>query len=255
MFTFLGAYQFDQYQTWVSLTDFISQELFLKLNPPCGRIFSASSLVYKPNADGSVTARLDEHGLPEMVVAPESAIRFFCEPIPRRFLYPKDATAKEITLHSLDSTYTLDTILASPSYGNVENNLLGELQFVFIAFILGHVFDAFEYWRDMLRIICSARLALSTRPDLYLSFIRVVHFQLKQTNEAIFADIVENENQVFQFMRTFMLNLRSAADNGVSLELRRRGEKFVSALQKSMRWNFDDEPDDELPMIVPTTSN
>lgn len=206
--------------------------------------------MYKPNADGSVTPKVDAAGLPEMVVAPEAAIRYLSAPLPKRFLYPEGATPKEITDHSLDSTYTLETMLASPPYANLDGNLLGELQFAFIAFLLGHVFDAFEYWRDLLRIICSARTALSTRPDLYLSFIRVVHFQLKQTNEAIFADIVENENQVYGFLRTFMLNLRSAADTGVSLELRRRGEKFATVLEKSLKWSFDNEPDDELPMIV-----
>ena len=220
-------------------------------------------MVYKPNADGSVSAKLDKQGLPEMVIAPETAVRYISNPLAKHFLYPPDATPKEITTHSIDSTYTLEKILSlhedtsssnSSSFSNndvySEHWLLGELQFAFITFMLGHVWESFEHWRDLLRILTSARCALSNHPSLYLAFIRVIHFQLKHTNEAIFADIVENENQVYHLLRTFILNLRQASDNGISIDLRKRGENFAKNLQKSFKWNFDDEPDDELPTVV-----
>ncbi|KAJ6217990.1 hypothetical protein RDWZM_009147 [Blomia tropicalis] len=247
----LGAYQFDQYQTWVSLTDYISYELLAKINPICGRIYSASSLVYKPEKDGTIIPRVDKDGLPEMIISPEATIRFQCE-TPKRFLYPLNATPDEITKHSMDSTFTLESILQLPAFANNEGNLLGEFQFAFISFLLGHTFEAFEYWRDILRIICCSREALSNKHELFLSFIRVVYFQLKQTNEAIFADIVENENQVFLYIRTFILNLRDSVELNINRELVKRGEKFAQSLQKDMEWNFDYEPDNELPVIVET---
>lgn len=248
-YLFLGAYQFDKYQTWVTLTDFITEDLFYKLNPECKKIFSASNLVYKANSDGTVSNKLDQFGLPEMEMSPECVIRFLST-IPKHFLYPDGIDPKEITQHSLDSTYTLEQIIRD-NHGNVQNSLLGELQFSFIAFLLGHVFEAFEFWLEQLRVISSARSALNTRPELFLYFIRVVHFQVKQTNEAIFADIVENENQVYRYLRTFILNIRSEADT-ISPELSRRGRQFHSFLTKTYKWCFDEEeePEDEKPVVV-----
>ena len=248
-FIVIGAYQFEKYQTWVTLTDFITKELFEKLNPKCCQIFSGSNLVYKSNPDGSVSNQLDQNGLPEMEVSPECAIQFLSNP-PKHFLYPDGIGANEITQHSIDSTYTLEQLITI-NHKNIENSILGELQFAFVAFLFGHVWEAFEFWRDLLRIICSARKGLSTRAELFLSFIRVVHFQVKQTNEDIFSDIVDNENLVYLYLRIFLLNIRYEATS-IDTHLVRRGKQFESFLRKTFKWSFDDdnEPEDEKPVVV-----
>ena len=72
----------------------------------------------------------------------------------------------------------------------VDKELLGELQFSFICFFLAHgwcciykpavalqsiytyvVYDAFEHWKELVRLLCLSERALSTHKDLFTSFI------------------------------------------------------------------------------------
>ncbi|OTF79335.1 hypothetical protein BLA29_008870 [Euroglyphus maynei] len=244
------------------------------MNPECGKIYSASNLVYKTNAnDTNVSSnaennnnnrycRVDHQGLPDMIISPESAIKFPSAPIPKHFLYPDGSTPTEITQHSIDSTYTVEHLIVD-RHENCQFDLLGELQFAFIIFLLGHQFEAFEHWEHLIRILCSCRQALSERPEFFLAFIRVLHFQLKQTDQAIFADIVDNENRVYHWIRTFFMNIRSMNES-IRSDLVERADKFRHFLTKTLRWDFgnidrkqnddddDDEnmPEDEKPVIV-----
>lgn len=247
---FTGAYQFSTYDTWVSLTDYITTGLATRLNPSGGRIYSASSLVYEPNEDGTVTPKVDRQGVPDMVQSPDTRIRYYSQP-PKHFLYPANATPREISEHSMDSSYTLNEMLKLRD--GQWTILLGEMQFSFIVFLLGHQFEAFEFWRDMVRLLCHGATALKQHRDLYLAFVRVIYFQLKQTNEAIFADIVENENVIFQSLRRLVENVRETSSDGLDAQLVSRVEGLAKSLAKSMKWPLDEVghiPDDELPSVV-----
>ena len=243
------------------------------MNPECGKIYSASNLVYKTtdnpesndssNIDKKHCHRVDDQGLPDMIIAPENAIKFPSTPIPKHFLYPQGSKPDEITQHSIDSSYTLEYLIHE-KHQDCQFELLGELQFAFIIFLLGHQFESFEHWEHMIRVICSCRRTLLERPEFFLAFIRVFHFQLKQTDQAIFADIVDNENRVYHWIRTFFLNIRSTTTRS---DLMNRADKFRYFLSKTFGWNFgnldqqrqqqqqdddDDEnvPEDEKPVIV-----
>lgn len=255
---FLGAYQFEKYQDWVSLTDYITKSLFQQVNPLCGKIFSVSNLVYKCNSEemNNVQAKFDRHGLPNMVVSPENEIRFLSK-LPKRFLYPPKSSPLEISRHSIDSSFTLNYIIQTYHQNN-ELGLIGELQFAFITFFLGHVYDSFEFWLNLLRIISCAQSALFTRKEFYLTFIRVLYFQFKQANDSLNIDFVDDKNNsIYQLMRTFFGNLHNSCTQ-IDKELFRRGKMFQNSVQKIFGWIFDFEnddeecPDDEKPVIVIT---
>ncbi|XP_027203158.2 protein AAR2 homolog [Dermatophagoides pteronyssinus] len=275
----LGAYQFDSYQTWVTLTDFITESLFLKMNPECGKIYSASNLVYKTlNTTATTTdtansesiesknhrhCPVDHQGLPDMIISPECAIRFPSAPLPKHFLYPEGSRPTEITEHSLDSSYTLEFLIREKHQTN-QFDLFGELQFAFIVFLFGHQYESFEHWEQLIRVICSCRKALIEKLEFFLTFIRVLYFELKQIDQQIFADIVTNENRIYYSLQTFFLNIHSMK-NMIQPNLLERVENFRKFLSKTLRWNFgkqnnnqedlqddDDEniPEDEKPVVV-----
>lgn len=73
-----------------------------------------------------------------------------------------------------------------------DKELLGELQFSFICFFLAHgqlisiqlstdnystwvlhcvVYDAFEHWKELVKLLCFSEQALSTHTDLFTNFI------------------------------------------------------------------------------------
>lgn len=205
-----------------------------------------TNLVYEKDSNGIELKRVDKDGLPEMIVSPEMAIRYFSIP-PKQFLFPKGSSPSEISKHCLDSTYTLEQMITLRNGDYFK--LLGELQFAFVSFLLGHLYDAFEFWLDMVRILCLAHRATEKMPDLYLAFIRVAHFQLKQTDEAVFADVVENRSFVYQFMKQFLMSIRQSQ---VRPDLAKRAAKFSAYLKKTFKWDVDDdeEPEDEKPVIV-----
>ena len=55
-----------------------------------------------------------------------------------------------------------------------QSALLGELQFAFVTFLLGHVYDAFEQWKQLVALLTKCDDALATRhPWLGLDFDRL----------------------------------------------------------------------------------
>lgn len=199
--------------------------------------------------------KFDQHGLPNMVVSPENEIRFLSK-LPKRFLYPPNSSPLEISHHSIDSSFTLKYIIQTYHQNN-EFSLIGELQFAFITFFIGHVYESFEFWLNLLRIISCAQSALLTQKEFYLAFIRVLYFQFKQANDSLFIDFVDGKNNsIYQLMRTFFSNLYNSHAQ-IDKELFRRGQMFQNSVQKIFGWNFDFEnddecPDDEKPVIVIT---
>lgn len=243
---YLGAYQYSTYADWVGLTDYITESLFNRLNPKCGQIKSVTELI--PISDQNrkqAKPETDSEGLPFMETEPNSAINF--SEIPNRFLFPSNSTASDISRHSMDGTFTLESLISNCQQ---IDDILGELQFCFVTFIVGHVFDSFEYWKRLLKILCMSETAVTKYTDLYLNFVRVLHFQLKQTPHDLFADIVENHNFLVIFLRNFFSNI--ITNPNVSETLRIRGQRFQKSLTKNFKWDFSSELEDESPTIVDT---
>lgn len=83
----------------------------------------------------------DDDRLPSMTPCPGMKLRFTA--IPRK-KHPDGATAADVTRYNMDHSYVLRTALGSPTYGGEPVWLLGELQFAFIAFLIGQVSIVFS---------------------------------------------------------------------------------------------------------------
>lgn len=241
---YLGAYQYSTYADWVGLTDYITEPLFKRLNPICGQIKSVTELIsISDKARKETKPETDSEGLLLMKVEPNSSINF--TEIPKRFIYPSDSSASQISMHSMDASFTLEALVSKSEH---INDILGELQFAFVTFLVGHVFDSFEYWKQMLKIVCMSASAVTKHTDFYLNFIRVLHFQLKQTPHDLFADIVENNNFLVVFLRNFFSNI--SENPSVDQTLRNRSQRFQKLLTKNFKWDFKSELEDEAPTVV-----
>ena len=69
-----------------------------------------------------------------------------------------------------------------------------ELQFAFICFLIGNVYDAFEHWKRLLNILCRSEDAIGKYQDLYINLISVLYHQLSEIPADFFVDIVSQDN-------------------------------------------------------------
>lgn len=261
---FLAPYDFVTYEKWSGLTDHIRPEVLDRLNPENGRIYAAAQLIPQPFVSGSsctkrsgtletessassssLTSKQLDRLLPHMESDASSLINF--TPIGKT-RHPAGCSPADVTRHALDSTHRLDSLIADLKANS--DSFLAEMQFAFVCFLIGHVYEAFAHWKDMMTLICASNQALEKYDSLFLNFIRVLHFQVQEVPADLFVDIVNCSNFLLVSLRNFFFNLEN--NTSVSPDLRRRGLRFRASLEKKFLWDFgvENSDDDEAPVIL-----
>ncbi|NXL34402.1 AAR2 protein, partial [Glaucidium brasilianum] len=243
---------------WVSLTSFISEAAMKKLQPESGQICAFSEVL--PVAAGRHTRDRAEQRLPPVdaecrslaegmarlpQMKPKAGTEIRFTELPKQ-TYPDGATPEEITRHSMDLSYALEKVI-SQRYASRPLELLAELQFAFICFLIGNVYDAFEHWKRLLNILCRSEDAIGKYQDLYINLISVLYHQLSEIPADFFVDIVSQDNFLTSTLQVFFSCTCSAAVDGT---LRKKAEKFKAHLTKKFKWDFEAEPDDCAPVVV-----
>ena len=239
---YLAAYPYHTLEKWVSMTNNIRSDLIIKLSPENGIIYSVLELFPKSTSVSTNNeSNIDKDGLPCMKANPKCVIQF--TKIPDRW-YPTGSSPTEISKHSLDSSYILTQLIKS--YDN-PLDILGELQFAFVCFILGQVFDAFESWKKLLRVLCSCESSLQDNIELYTALIGVLYHQINEIPKDFFVDIVTSNN----FLVSTLTSLFSSIEQSCFDEqLQNRAKQFRKYLTKKLKWKFNSEPDDWAPVVV-----
>uniref|UniRef100_A0A2R5LBP6 Protein AAR2 homolog n=1 Tax=Ornithodoros turicata TaxID=34597 RepID=A0A2R5LBP6_9ACAR len=251
---FLGVYAYHDWRRWISLTKHISEDVLKRLQPESGKIYSATPFEplhflsersgHREVSAGDPAGKSDPIELKE---AAGTAVRY--TPFPKH-KYPDNASPAEITHHSIDSTYLLDTLLAACPE---EGGLLGELQFAFVCFLVGHSYSGFEQWQKIIRVLCTSADAVPRQVDLYDSLLSVLYFQLREIPSDFFVDIVSRENFLTATLSELFRNIAEAgtgnADPGLE-SLKKKALRFKGSIGKLFGWSFDEEPDDEQPVVV-----
>ncbi|MCI4387104.1 hypothetical protein PGIGA_G00070310 [Pangasianodon gigas] len=256
--SYLGPYPYDTLRKWVSLTDKLSQEVASALQPLSGRVCAFCDVVPElqlthtkdrteqnlPRNDTqcrSMKEGLDR--LPRMKQREGTEFRFSHIP---RHAYPPGATPAQITQCSMDLSYALNLLLEN-HHKEQPLNVLGELQFAFVCFLIGNVYEAFEHWKQLLLLLCRSEEAMRERSDLYLGLISVLYHQLGEIPPDFFVDIVSQNNFLTSTLQDFF---QFASSPGVNATLRKRAEKFKAHLTKKFRWDFDVDLDECEPVVV-----
>ncbi|MBA0645345.1 hypothetical protein Goklo_013459 [Gossypium klotzschianum] len=182
----LGPYDLSLYADWKRLSNYITKSTIERLGfiemDSCGclrfqcsvvsHVFHVALLMFKP-IGGEITVTY-EHGMlkntcksaMERVLDEQLRNSKFSSPAekhPKRGCYytpipriikRKGIESEQLTSLNLDkaSTELLETLLVK-DYGGSEESLLGELQFAFIAFLMGQSLEAFMQWKSLVSLL------------------------------------------------------------------------------------------------------
>jgi len=146
-----------------------------------------------------------------------------------------------------------DVVSNSMSDRNQVDEILGELQFSFICFLVAQNYDAFEQWKQLLKMFCTCDEALANHTHLYMTLISDLHFQIREVPEDFFVDIVSSNNFLVALLTSLFTLVRDNAN--VDSKLKTRIEKFKKSLSIKFQWDFSEidemeEPDEDKPVIV-----
>jgi len=241
--TMLAPYPYHHYHRWCSLTTHVTSTTVTRVQPQCKLIQAATPLLTNPDAAQDVArATSVEDKLDANFIQDDSQIMRFCKVDRKRAT--AGFSAAQLTQFYMDTTSSLNSLI---EHSGSEEELLGELQVAFIVFLLGHVYSAFDQWKRLVDTICRAQQSLSERPNFYKAFIRTLHYHLKETPSDFFVDIVSRNNFLVTTLKLLFEGLRE--EEGVSGELRSRGDKFRAHLEKYYSWDFSYCEDDD-PVVV-----
>lgn len=257
----LGQYPLDTYRQWLALSNHLSYNFIEKILPLNGQICSATIFNVNENKKGennfSIPKNLTEaeSRLPEMIPNPQFAIRFTSIE-KKQNLY----SGSDLTQSKLDRTNELEKIISERFDTNIYG-ILCELQLSFLIFFLGQLYDGFEQWKCLFHLICSCQKAFCCWPQFYIDFFQTIYFQLKHftndslTGEHLFVDIDQQENLIYKSLENLFANISAFNDNqqmegNDSEKLIERSQKMKQFLNETYKWTFDDEPEDEKPIIV-----
>uniref|UniRef100_A0A2L2YE17 Protein AAR2 homolog n=1 Tax=Parasteatoda tepidariorum TaxID=114398 RepID=A0A2L2YE17_PARTP len=248
---YLGPYPYQHLKQWNRLTCNISESLVARLQPLNGSISSVTQLLpmqypskESSEPDSSNEKRfqsLEEKFLPDMKVVPGTEIRFTTIP---KNKYPEGSSASQITKHYMDSTYRLEQILKCHEN---EEDILGELQMAHICFLVAHVYDSFEHWKNLVQILCSVDSGLEKHSSLLTTFLTIFHYQLKEIPNDFFVDITAEHNFLVNTLQIFFENVKNS---NASEKFKNFSDNFRKNLTTIYKWDFEEVPEDELPVVV-----
>ncbi|KAJ3692384.1 hypothetical protein LUZ60_012734 [Juncus effusus] len=270
----LGPYQLNRCEEWKNISDFLSQNIIEKFEP-IGKeitIMQESEITDlkapKTEMEKKLMEQLKRAKCPSIRVSSNEFEKnkkgFYFTKIPQ-FVRNKGMCGDKLTELNLDKTELLETLLSN-DYEGKEEILLGEIQFSFIAFMMGQSLEAFYQWKSLISLLLSCIQApLHTRTRLFSKFMKVIYhqlkhgFQSKQNNKSLFLDEEWFSKDVFLYRLCkdfFPLVLEAPAVDGDLLLWTRKLKKL---LETTFGWNFDqnaldlmDEENDEFaPVVVP----
>lgn len=236
----LAPYPYETLKKWISLSDKLNSDLLDKLNPLSGIITSVPSMVID-NSSETKKPNLDKDGLPVMKTVTGTEIRFTS--IPKNW-FPVDASPSEISHHSIDSSYILGIILKSYQR---QLDILGELQYAFICFVVGQNYEAFEQWKKLVHVLCYCDENMSQYAELYNSFLMILYYQILEIPQDFFVDIVTSNNFLVSTLNVLFNSITTCSlDDAFKLH----ANKFRKYLTKKFKWNFKNDPEDWSPVVV-----
>ncbi|XP_066348471.1 uncharacterized protein [Miscanthus floridulus] len=179
----LGPYNLDSYGDWKQLSNYLSPNVIDRLEPIGGEItiaWESSWLDRAPQSDMErrLVEQLREVKFAKNAPVPSERRGCYYTSIPASVKH-KDISGGDLTALNLDKTSLLEIVLAK-NYEGEEDLFLGELQFAFIAFMMGQSLEAFMQWKALVSLLLSCSEApLHTRTNMFIKFIRTLYYQLK----------------------------------------------------------------------------
>ena len=269
---FLAPYPFDEFKRWLSLTSNLNEVFVDQLTPLSKLISSGSSLVGETFVSKSTRSKRmtedifsvpssvsdAEKRMPDMKHAVGTNIRFSVIPID---FIPEGSQPTQITKYSIDMSERLYRLLDQQQQRlpglEKKNALLCELQFAFVCFLVGQSYEAFEQWKLLINLMCNCEKAITEHVGLYIEFLNVLYFQLKEMPEDFFVDTISKENFLTLNLHNLFDNINDVFLNPGQVtvhvkQLQEKSLKFKNYLTQRFNIDFEMEPDEFAPVIVET---
>jgi len=257
----LGVYPYQTWKKWISLSDQITEATLSRLEPTNNKnICSVSDLIPPQEGSQKATTADDDGGdprLPVLVSRPGSNIRYTQLSDKK---YPQGSTPSDITRHSMDGTFQLsmlvtsleklygDAVSSSMSHQNVATEVLAEIQFSFLCFLVGMNQDSFEQWKKLVTMMCCCDEGMVKYADLFSKFVNMLYFQMQEVPSDFFVDIVSSDNFLCNCLNTLFSNGKTNLD--VNSQLKQKLTRFESNVNKKFGWDFSQDLDEDAPVVV-----
>lgn len=176
-------------------------------------------------------------------------------PSARKFLEKSGLTGSALTALHLDKSPVLEDLLERELGGN-HDELLGEMQFAFVCFLLCYSLTGFNQWKRLLVLaLGSERSMLETRPEFAVELLRALRNQLelalREAEAAALVDEVLGEEKHFlaSGIRGFLLSVAEAEVVPVAVE---EEAARLAALVRSRLGvaGLEVEDDEDAPVVV-----
>lgn len=267
----LGPYNLSQYGDWKRLSNYITKSTIERIEPIGGEITVASeSALHKYTPKTVKENALDEQLKASRFSTPSDASHArgcYYTSIPH-VIKQRGIDGQQLTSMNLDKTQLLESVLLE-DYGGSEDMLLGELQFAFVAFLMGQSLEAFLQWKSLVSLLFGCTEApFRTRSQLFVKFIKVIYYQLKHalkkdcTDSSGASALVDDswfsaDNFLHHLFKEFFLLLQDASV--VDGDLLSWTRKLKALLESNFGWEFQQnsavdglyfEEDDEFAPVV-----
>jgi len=263
----LGVYPFNVHQNWCNLSSFITQSTIHRLqaksaieastkplSPQEHHLFTQAFSPSNPIIDNKFAAGIPMDEDDQVAFTQQQASKLqeselsstqtkFSK-IPKHFWKP-NLSPSQITSFNFDKTETLKSITLECGS---KNEILGELQFSFLSFLIGQAYESFEHWKNLIRIICNSSEAIKSAEfsQFYCSFISLFEQQTKEIPTDFFEDIISGNNFLVGTLKGFFEILEDEESKLGGLAMR-----FKEVVEKRFRVSFSPSLDDEdAPVVV-----
>ncbi|XP_042001524.1 protein AAR2 homolog [Salvia splendens] len=269
----LGPYALNQYGDWIHLSNFITKDTLERLEPIGGDITIAceSEMFSGTSMEKSLAEQLKNSKFSGHEKKSQKQGCYYTT-VPR-VVKQKGIYGEDITSLNLDKTHLLETILIK-EYGGDENALLAELQFAFIAFLMGQSLQAFVQWKLLVSLLLGCTESpLRSRSSLFTKFMKVIYYQLKfgfQKEQKFTGDVPQGVSALLEeswlssdsFLHRLCKDFFSVVFEApvVDGDLLTWTRRLRSLLEETIGWNFEengaadgvdfDEEDEYAPVVV-----
>lgn len=181
---YLGPYNQSQFGEWKRLSNYLTNDVIERIEPIGGEISVSCESEMIRKGPKTVNERALDEQLKTSKFSTSTSIDnsrkrgCYYTAIPHLIKH-RGMNREELTSLNLDKTELLESILAK-DYGGSEELLLGELQFAYIAFLMGQSLEAFFQWKSLTSLLLSCiKAPFYTRSQLFTKFIKVIYHQLE----------------------------------------------------------------------------
>lgn len=275
----------NQYQVWKSLSHHITPEVIARLEPIHKKIMSAGHLSKEERKKlGSIS-----NSSTGQAASTTISYKVFYTKIPKR-LKKGGLSGSDLTKLNFDKSDLLVQLLKYDYNDNqktkTKNNnrsmmeeeqeleenerkqkqqqspwqlLLGELQFSFVCFLMGHALDGLEQWKRLIELVCNCDDAVHncSLTEFFAEFVRVLSEQLSVVPSDFFHDELSGNNFLRQQLSSWfeIVGVSALSDDvessTVDREIVKRTIELKRLLLERFQVSLDDIEDmEDAPTIV-----